>query len=71
MCYYIRVKRKKKERAMIYKEQFIQVEEYEEPIDDLMETFYKIEVDDGQNLVLTPAEMIGLKKILKDLEVKL
>lgn len=56
---------------MIYKEQFIKVEEFEEPIDDLMETFYTIEVDDGNNLTITPAEMVGLKKILKDLEVKL
>lgn len=55
----------------IYKEQFIKVEEFEEPIDDLMETFYTIETDDGNKLTITPAEMVGLKKILKDLEVKL
>lgn len=56
---------------MIYKEQFIKVEEFEEPVDDLMETFYTIELDDGGSITITPAEMIGLKKILKNLKVKL
>ena len=55
---------------MIYREKFIEVEEYQEYVDDDLCTFYTIKLDDDQELTITPDEMLGLQKILKDLTVK-
>ena len=54
----------------IFKEQYIKVTEFEDVCGEDRNTLYKIEVDDGDNVVITPNEMIGLQKILKELEVK-
>lgn len=55
---------------MLYKEKFIEVEEFQELIDEEPSTFYTIRLDDDQELTITPDEMLGLQRILKDLTVK-
>ena len=57
-------------REEVLKEQYIKVIKFVDECGEDRNVLYKLELDDGDSLVITPCEIAGLQKILKELEVE-